>query len=63
MQITKAIAEALGIWDMKSVTIPVASLYQEHTIETTIIFLGIGAIDSSRPIANLPVFATSTADY
>ena len=36
---------------------------QEHTIETTEICLGIGAIDSSRPIINLPVFATSTTDF
>ena len=62
-QITKTIADALGIRDRKCVTIPVASLYQEHTIETTEIFLGIGAIDSSRPIINLPVFATSTTDF
>ena len=41
-QITKTIAEALGIRDKKSVTIRVASLYQEHTIETTEIFPGIG---------------------
>ena len=62
-QITKTIADALGIRDRKCVTIPVASLYQEHTIETTEIFLGIGAIDSSRPIINLPVIATSTKDF
>ena len=61
-QVTKAVAEALGIRDMKSVTIPLASLYQEHTIETTEIFLGIGAINSSRPIVNLPVFTSSTND-
>ena len=30
-QITRTIADALGISDRKSVTIPVASLYQEHT--------------------------------
>ena len=56
-QITKTIPDVLGIRDRKCVTIPVASLYQEHTIETTEIFLGIGAIDSSRHIINLPVFA------
>ena len=61
-QITRTIADALGISDRKSVTIPVASLYQEHKIETTEIFLGIGAIGSSGPIINLPVFATSTTD-
>ena len=62
-QITRTIADALGISDRKSVTIPVASLYQEHTIETTEVFLEFGAIDSSRPIINLPVFATSTTDF
>ena len=62
-QITRTIADALGISDRKFVTIPVTSLYQEHTIETTKIFLGIGAIDSSRPIINLPVFAAFTADF
>ena len=62
-QITKTIADALGIRDRKCVTIPVPSLYQEHTIETTEIFLRIGAIDSSRLIINLPVFATSTTDF
>ena len=62
-QITGTIADALRISDRKSVTITVASLYQEHTIETTDIFLGIGATDSSRPIINLPVFATSTTDF
>ena len=60
-QVTKAVAEALGIRDMKSVTIPLASLYQEHTIETTEIFLGIG-INSSKAIINLPVFSNSTTD-
>ena len=44
-QITRTIADSLGISDRKSVTIPVASLYQEHTTETTEVFLGIGAID------------------
>ena len=62
-QITRKIADALGISYRKSVTIPVASLYQEHTIETTEYFIGIKGIDSSRPIINLPVFATSTADF
>ena len=62
-QITRTIADALGIRDKKSVTIPVASLYQGHTIETTEIFHEIGDIDSSRPIINLPVFATSTTDF
>ena len=62
-QITRTIADALRISDRKSVTIPVASLYQEKTIETTEIFLGIEAIDSSRPIINLPVFAASTTDF
>ena len=62
-QITRTISYALGISDRKSVTIPVASLYQEHTIETTEVFLEFGAIDSSRPIINLPVFATSTTDF
>ena len=62
-QITRTIADALGISHNKSVTIPVASLYQEHTIEITEIFLGIEAIDSSRPIINLPVFATSATDF
>ncbi|XP_075265931.1 uncharacterized protein LOC142358417 [Convolutriloba macropyga] len=62
-QITKTVADALGICEGKSVTIPVASLYQEHTIETSEIFLGIGALDSSRPIINLLVFTTSTTDF
>ena len=61
--ITKPISEALGIRDMKSVKIHVALLYQEHTIETIEIFLGIGATDSSRPIINLTEFATSTTDF
>ena len=61
-QITKAVAEALGIRDMKCVTIPLASLYQEHTIEKTEYFLGIGAINSSKAIINLPVFSNSTTD-
>ena len=59
-QITRTIAYALGISDRKSVTIPVASLYQEHRIKTTEIFFGI---DSSRPIIKLPVFATSTTVF
>ena len=62
-QITRTIADALGISDRKSVTIPVATLYQKQTIETTETFLGIEAIDSSRPFLNIPVFATSTTDF
>ena len=62
-QITKRIAEPLKIFNRKSVTIPVSSPYYEHTIETKETFLGIGAIDNSRPIINLPVFATSTTDF
>ena len=40
-QITKTIADALGIRDRKCVTIPVASLYQEHTIKQQNFFLGL----------------------
>ena len=62
-QITQTIAEASGIRDRKSVTVPVSSLYQEHTIETTEFFHGIEAIDSSRPIINLAEFATCTTAF
>ena len=62
-QITMTIADTLGIRERKSVKITVATLYQEHTTETTEISLGIGAFDSGRPIINLPVFATSTTDF
>ncbi|XP_075264848.1 uncharacterized protein LOC142357013, partial [Convolutriloba macropyga] len=44
-------------------TLPISSLYGEHIITSTEVLLGIGSLNSTRPLFNLPVYATSASDF
>ena len=62
-QITNSMAKALGIKNTDHIAVPISSLYGEHIITSTEFLLGIGSLNSTRPLFNLPVYATSASDF
>ena len=56
-------AKALGIKNTDHIAVPIYSLYGEHIITSTEVLLGIGSLNSTRPLFNLPVYATSASDF
>ena len=62
-QITNSMAKALGIKNTDHIAVPISSLYGEHIITSTEVLLGIGSLNSTRPLFNLPVYATSASDF
>ena len=56
-------ANALGIKNTDHIAVPFSSLYGEHIITSTEVLLGIGSLNSTRPLFNLPVYATSASDF
>ena len=62
-QITTSVAKALGIKNTDHIAVPISSLYGEHNITSTDVLLGIGSLNSTRPLFNLPVYATSASDF
>ena len=62
-QITNSMAKALGIKNTDHIAVPISSLYGEHIITSTEVLLGIGSLNSTRPLFKLPVYATSASDF
>ena len=62
-EITNSMAEALGIKNTDHIAVPISSFYGEHIITSTEVFLGTGLLNSTRPLFNLPVYATSASDF
>ena len=62
-QITNSTAKALGIKNTDHIAVPISSLYGQHTITSTEVFLGIGSLNNTRTLFNLPVYATSASDF
>ena len=62
-QITNSMAKALGIKNTDHIAVPISSLYGEHIITSTEVLLGIGSLNSTRPLFNLPLYATSASDF
>ena len=62
-QITQNIADALRISVPKDIQLPLASLHGEHTVTTADVMIGIGSLHSSKPVTNLPVYATSIEQF
>ena len=62
-QITKTKAKAVGINNTDHIAVPISSFYGEHIITSTEVLQGIGSINSTRPLFNLPVYATSASDF
>ena len=56
-------AKALGIKNTDHIAVPISSLYGEHIITSTEALLGIGSLNSTRPLFNLTVYATSASDF
>ena len=56
-------AKALGIKNTDHIAVPISSLYGEHIITSTEVLLRIGSLNSTRPLFNLPVYATSASDF
>ena len=62
-QITQNIADALRIRVPKDIELPLASLHGKHTMTTADVMIGIGSLRSSKPVTNLPVYATSIDQF
>ena len=61
-QITNSMAKALGVKNTDHIAVPISSLYGEHIITSAEVLLGIGSLNSTRPLFDLPVYATSAYD-
>ena len=55
--------KTLGIKSTDHIAVPISSLYGEHIITSTEVLLGIGSLNSTRPLFNLLVYATSASDF
>ena len=54
-QITQTVADALQVQQPKDITLPLASLHDEHSVKTADVMIGIGALCSSCPVFRIPV--------
>ena len=62
-QITNSMAKALGIKNIDHIAVKISSLYREHIITSTEVLLGIGSLNSTRRLFNLPIYATSASGF
>ena len=56
-------AKAIGIKNPDHIAVPVPSLYGEQIITFTEVILGLGSLNSTRLLFNLPFYATSASDF
>ena len=62
-QLTQKVADALQVQQPKDITLPLASLHGEHSVETADVMIGIGALCSNCPVIRIPVYATAMEEF